>query len=267
MTTSARVGWIGTGEMGTPMCRRLLHAGVDVSVWNRTGSKADGLVAAGAGRVLAPSDLAVDIVFVTVTGAAEVEEVMHGPAGLLHGDAPPAVLVNCSTVSPKASAALRALGAEHGVDYVAAPISASAASAAEGNGVIVASGPAATYDRVQPLLQSIARTVIYAGDGEAALIVKLCSNVLMGAFTHLLFETAALATRGGVEGSAFLDFVNASLIGSPYSVVKAKQYLDGALQLPPHLRALMQRDFAMCFDIARELHQPMPISEAAQAFV
>jgi 3-hydroxyisobutyrate dehydrogenase-like beta-hydroxyacid dehydrogenase len=262
-----RVGWIGTGEMGMPMCRRLLENGVSVTVWNRTRSKTAPLAACGANVAQAVTALEADIVFITVTGSADVIEVVTGPHGLLSAGSPPSVIVNCSTVPEQASASLRAAAWQRNVEFLAAPISASSSMVASGEAAIVASGPHSAFEQARPYLGLIAQTVVYAGPGEAAILLKLCSNVLMGTFTQLLYEVAALAGKGGVQGSAFFDFVNGSPIGSTYSEFKGRQFADGATRLEPHVRQLMQRDFDSCLGVARALAAPVPLSELAREFI
>lgn len=265
--TQARVGWIGTGEMGVPMCRRLLENGVPISVWNRTQAKTEPLRADGAVVAPAVTALDADIVFITVTGSGDVIELITGPHGLLSADRPPSVIVNCSTVSEEASGAVRVAASERQVEFLAAPISASSSMVASGAAAIVASGPPSAFTRARPYLDLIARTVVYAGPDETAILLKLCSNVLMGAFTQLLYEIAVLAEKGGVQDSAFFDFINGSPIGSAYSDFKGKQFADGATTLQPHLRRLMQRDFDSCLSVARALDAPVPLSELAREFI
>jgi 3-hydroxyisobutyrate dehydrogenase-like beta-hydroxyacid dehydrogenase len=263
----ARAGWIGTGEMGVPMCQRLLDGGVPLTVWNRTPSKTAPLAAGGAQVASSIGELGADLVFITVTGSADVAEVVAGPHGLLSASRPPALIVNCSTVSQESSGDLRAAARDRGVAFLAAPISASSTMIASGGAAIVASGPPPAFEQARPYLELIAGTVVYAGPGESAILLKLCSNVVMGSFTQLLYEIAALAERGGVQGTAFFDFINGSPVGSAYSAFKGQQFTDGATTLQPHLRQLMQRDFDACLDVARVLDAPVPLSELARELI
>jgi 3-hydroxyisobutyrate dehydrogenase-like beta-hydroxyacid dehydrogenase len=261
------VGWIGVGAMGSAMSRRLLESGIQLTVWNRTRSKTEPLAAEGANVADSIGSLGAEIVFLTVTGSDDVIEVVTGPDGLLRADNRPAVIINCSTVSEEASARARAAAEKHGVDFLAAPISGTPAMVAGGTAAIVASGSASAFESSRFHLEVIAPTVIYAGPGDTAMLVKLCSNVLMGTFTTSLYELAALARQGGVQGSAFLDFINASPIGSTYSAYKGHQFTQGVTKLPPSLQKLMERDFDMCLGVARDLGAPVPLSEAARKLI
>jgi 3-hydroxyisobutyrate dehydrogenase len=260
------VGWAGTGEMGAPMCARLLAAGTPVSVWNRTRAKADALASTyDAARVVdTVEELAAEVVLVCVTGAAEVAAVLDA---LLAAPRPPSVVVNCSTVTEADSAALRATAAAHGVALVAAPVSASASMVATGGAAFAVSGPDEACERVRPLLRQIGGSVVHAGPGETALLLKLCSNVLMSTFTQSLFELARVAEAGGVESEAFFDFVAGSPIGSAYASFKGAQYLAGQDRLPDHQRALMQRDVDDALAAGAGLETPMPLSRAARELV
>lgn len=256
------VGWIGVGDMGAPMVERLLMVGVDVSIWNRTPSKADPLVAQGARAVGAASGLAsFGAVFIIVSDATAVRDVLVGPAGLFSGSARPSVVVNCSTVSQEDSAALRALVTQAGAEYIVAPIAAAASMILGGGAAIVASGPPAAYALVEPHLRAIAPTCVYAGDADSALLVKVGSEVLMAAFTQAMFEIADVLSAAGVEGTAFLDFINGSAIGSRFSEFKAVQYQSGQRTLTPDLRVFRMRSLDDYLRVAAGNSVPVPVGE------
>ena len=136
----------------------------------------------------------------TVTGSADVIEVVAGPTGLLRADHRPSVIVNCSTVSEEASAQARAAAEKYGVDFLAAPISGNPAHGGQRHGRHRRVGIGIGVRVIAFVLDLIAPTVIYAGTGDTAMLVKLCSIVLMGTFTTSLYELAALARKGGVPG-------------------------------------------------------------------
>jgi 3-hydroxyisobutyrate dehydrogenase-like beta-hydroxyacid dehydrogenase len=240
---------------------------VQLTVWNRTRSRTEPLAAQGANVADSIPSLDAEVVFLTVTGSSDVIEVVAGPGGLLSADNRPSVIVNCSTVSEEASARARAAAERCGVDFLAAPISGTPSMVSGGTAAIVASGSASAFESSRLYLDLIAPTVVYAGPGDTAMLVKLCSNVLMGTFTRSLYELAALARQGGVQGSAFVDFINASPIGSTYSAYKGHQFTQGMTTLPPDLQKLMERDFDMCLGVARDVKAPVPLSEAARKLI
>ena len=144
MTANVRsLGWLGTGRMGAALAGRLIEAGERVTVWNRTPVKTAPLVSAGARVVERIADLgSCDIVFVTVSSSRDLEEVV---VALLAGSSRPEMIVDCSTVSSAASARVRAMADEAGVDFLAAPVSGNPHVVAEGAACIVASGPVEAF--------------------------------------------------------------------------------------------------------------------------
>ena len=263
------VGWIGTGRMGAAMARRLARGGVELVVWNRTRAKAEALRAEGAVTVADRiADLAeCEIVFTTVAGSADLEEVITGPEGLLSRDgAAPAVIVDASTVSVEASAAVRAAAASRDVAFLAAPVSGNAKVVAAGRLSFVVSGPEDAFRQVEPLFGLIAGSVTYVGEGDSARLVKICHNLFLGAVTQSLAEILVLAEKGGVSRSALLDFINASVLGSSFT-----QYKTPALvkldYTPTFTPVLLRKDFDLGLDAAHELDVPMPVAALVQQLV
>src|SRR5690242_14288157 len=152
--TAVRIGWIGTGRMGAALVTRLLDAGCDVAVYNRTAAKTRPLAERGATVVGRPADLADrDVVFVMVAASADLEEVTTGERGVLTDpDHAPGVLVDSSTVSVEASAAVRAEAGKHGTEFLAAPVSGNPKVVAAGKLTFAVSGPREAYERVEPLI-------------------------------------------------------------------------------------------------------------------
>ena len=168
------IGWLGTGRMGTAIVNRLLDAERPVMVWNRTPAKTGPLAARGA-RV-ADSIVALagcDVVYVMVSGPADLEEVVLGEGGLLSGESRPGVLVDCSTVSEEASARIRAAAAALDVAFLAAPVCGNPEVIADGHGSFIVSGPLKVFEQVRPDLEVVAKTVVHVGEQEQARLVKL----------------------------------------------------------------------------------------------
>ncbi|HEY1329174.1 MAG TPA: NAD(P)-binding domain-containing protein, partial [Casimicrobiaceae bacterium] len=145
--TRATLGWIGIGRMGYAMAERLAAGGGDLTVWNRTRSKAEPLAAKGAKVAGEITELAAcDIVFVMVSTYDDVHEVIAGPHGLLSGSAKPKLIVECSSISLEGSGALRELLAERNIELLAAPVSGNAKVIKAGRLSFVCSGPRSAYD-------------------------------------------------------------------------------------------------------------------------
>ncbi len=260
MTTSARhLGWLGTGRMGSAMAGRLIDAGERVSVWNRTASKTGPLVARGARAVERITDLGgCDIVFITVSAPGDLHDVVCGERGLLSGDRRPGTIVDCSTVSADASAAVRAAANDAGVGFLAAPVSGNAHVVAEGGACIVASGPAGVFDEVRPVLEEMAKLAVHAGEDEQSRLVKLCANLYLGMMVQALVEVTSLAEKGGTDRAAFLEFLGGTVLASDW-VRKRTGDLVRRDWTPTFTTELLRKDFDLGLDAARSLEVPMPV--------
>jgi 3-hydroxyisobutyrate dehydrogenase len=255
-----RIGWIGAGRMGSEMAARLLDAGCSLSVYNRTRAKAEPLEAKGAQIAESPAALARhDIVFTTVGSPQDLIDVITGPDGLLSGDAAPAVLVDCSTVSAEASGRIREEAAARGTALLAAPVSGNPGVARSGRLTMAVSGPRSAYDDVAPYLDLLGAGTTYVGEGELARTVKLCHNLLLGVLTQSMAEVTVLAEKSGVSRQAFLGFLNQSVVGSLFSTYKTPAFVNLDFR-PTFTATLLRKDFDLGLAAARELEVPLPVS-------
>lgn len=261
------IGWIGAGRMGAQLIQRLLAAGYDVAVYNRTASKVQPLVDAGATHVARPVDLADrDIVFSMVSADKDLEAVLLGTDGLLTGDKGPRIVSDVSTVSVATSEKVRAAAAEKGTEFLATPVSGNPAVIAAGKLTVAVSGPRAVFDEVAPVLQEFGRGVTYVGEGEVARLVKIAHNVFLGVVTQSLAEITVLAQKGGVSREAFLSFLNDSVMGSVFTGYKTPAFVNLDFT-PTFTMPLLQKDFDLGLDAAYRLGAPMPIASATRQIV
>jgi 3-hydroxyisobutyrate dehydrogenase len=258
---SMLVGWIGCGRMGTAMAKRLISSDYDVVVTNRTRAKAEVLGELGATVVDAPRDLAdCDVVFVMVAADPQLLEVVSGPNGVLADESStPSVIVDCSTVSMETSANVRIACELRGVDFLAAPVSGNPKVVASGKLTLAVSGPREAFDRVRPLFDLLGHGVSYVGDGEGARLVKICHNILLGLVTQSLAEITVLAEKGGVPRSAFLDFINHSVMGSTFSQYKTPAFVNLDFT-PTFTPVLLRKDFELGMAEAKKMNVPMPLA-------
>lgn len=264
---SMSVGWIGAGRMGYALIQRLLNDGHDVSVYNRTRSKAEPLVAEGAKVVDTPADLADrDVVFIMVSASKDLEAVTIGENGLLSAAATPQIIIDSSTVSAASSAEIRAIAAEKGAAFLAAPVSGSPKVVKSGKLTLAVSGPRETFDRSEHLLNALGRGVTYVGDDEVARLVKICHNVFLGVVTQSLAEITVLAEKGGVDRSAFLAFLNDSVMGSTFTRYKSPAFVNLDFT-PTFTNVLLRKDFDLGLEAARELGVPMPVAALSAELV
>jgi 3-hydroxyisobutyrate dehydrogenase len=263
-----RVGWIGTGRMGYALVTRLLEAGCDVGVYNRTRAKAEPLAELGATIVDTPAELADrDIVFTMVAGPADFKEVVLGDGGLLSNpDETPDVIVDSTTISPDASAEVAAEAASRGSALLAAPVSGNPKVVEAGLLTFVVSGPEDAYREALPYIERLGKGVTYVGEGERARLVKICHNLMLGVVAQSLAEIVVLAEKGGVSRAAFLEFLNNSVMGSMFTRYKTPAYVNLDFK-PTFTPALLFKDFDLGFQAARDLGVPMPVAAAAQQVV
>jgi 3-hydroxyisobutyrate dehydrogenase len=264
MPDTQRIGWIGMGRMGYPMAERLLKAGHDVAIFNRTRSKAEPLAALGGTIVDHPADLAgVDVLFSIVSTGKDLAEVYFGERGAAAGQAPP-VVVDCSTIAVEESAAIRQRLGERKAAFIAAPVSGNAKVIKAGRLSAVASGPEAAFRTVEPLIKVFAPSgVAYVGDGELARICKIAHNVMLGVVIENLIEITLLANKMGVPRHAFLAFMNNSVMGSMFTRYKSPALvnLDFTTTFTPEL---LRKDLDLGLALGREHDVPMPVTAATR---
>jgi 3-hydroxyisobutyrate dehydrogenase len=263
-----RLGWVGTGRMGYSLALRLLEAGCDVAVYNRTRAKAEPLTEFGATVVGAPAELADrEIVFTMVAGSDDFKQVTVGPSGLVSAPgASPRIIVDATTVSLEASAQVRSQLGERDVALLAAPVSGNPKVVDAGLLTIVVSGPQAAYEEAAPYLELLGQGATYVGEGERARLAKICHNLLLGVVAQSLAEITVLAQKGGIARADLLEFINRSVMGSMFSRYKTPAYvkLDYSPTFTP---VLLRKDFDLGFDLADELGVPMPVAAAARELV
>jgi 3-hydroxyisobutyrate dehydrogenase len=253
--------------MGFAMARRLLQAGCDVAVYNRTRSKAEPLVEYGATLVDSPQELAGrDLVFCMVTEGADLREVVIGTNGVLAGKARPQLLVDCSSVSEADSLVVREKLLQAGVPMLAAPVSGNAKVVKAGKLFVVASGPRAAFAVAEPYLSALGQGVTYVGAGEVARIVKICHNLYLGIVTQALAEITVLAQKGGVTRHDFLEFLNRSIMGSAFARYKMPAFVN--LELTPTFTpALLRKDLDLGLKAGKQLGVPLPLTALTREYV
>jgi 3-hydroxyisobutyrate dehydrogenase len=265
--TATRLGWAGTGRMGYALVSRLLEAGHDVAVYNRTRAKAEPLAELGATIVDSPAELSGrDIVFTMVAGSQDIVDVVLGEQGILSGDAKPRMIVDSTTVSPEAGEEVRARAAEQGVAVLAAPVSGNPKVVASGNLTICVSGPEEAWEEARPLVELFGKGVTYVGDGEKARLVKICHNLMLGVVSQCMAEITVLAEKGGVSRADFLAFLNDSVMGSTFTRYKTPAFVNLDFT-PTFTPALLLKDFHLGLAAAREMGVPMPVAAATQEIV
>jgi 3-hydroxyisobutyrate dehydrogenase len=261
-----KIGWIGVGRMGYPMAERLLKAGYDVSIWNRTRSKAEPLTKLGGTVVDNLLELKdVDVLFSIVSTGKDLEQIYFGKNSVTgHGGKLPKIFVDCSTIAVEESASIRDRLQQLGCEYVAAPVSGNAKVIKAGKLSAVISGSEAACKTAAPLMEVIApRGVSYVGGGELARVCKIAHNVMLGVVIENLIEITLLANKMGVPRHAFLAFMNNSVMGSMFTRYKSPALvnLDWTTTFTPEL---LRKDLDLGLALGREWDVPMPVTAATR---
>lgn len=253
--------------MGFAMAKRLIGRGYDVTVYNRTRWKVEPLAESGAGIADSPKDLRDrSIVFSSVSASDDLIEVTCGEDGVLGKDQSPRLLIDCSTVSEEASAEVRAVAADRGTLMLSAPVSGNAKVVAAGKLTIVASGPRAAFDEAEPYLAALGAGVTYVGEGELARLVKICHNLMLGVVAQCLAETTVLAEKGGVPRHAFLEFMNNSVMGSPFTRYKTPAFVNLDLK-PTFTPVLLRKDLDLGLKAGAQAGVPLPLTQLTRDIV
>lgn len=211
-----RIGWIGTGVMGGPMCGHLLDAGLPVSVFTRTRARALPLVERGAAWAATPREVAAasDVVFTMVGHPHDVREVLLGPAGALAGARPGTLLVDMSTSEPALAREIDAAARARGVGSLDAPVSGGDVGAREARLSIMVGGAAADVERVRPLLERLGRTIVHHGPAGSGQHAKMTNQVLVAAGMIGVCEALLYAGRAGLDPGKVLASVGGGAASS-----------------------------------------------------
>jgi 3-hydroxyisobutyrate dehydrogenase len=259
------VGFIGLGLMGRPMAANLLKAGYDLTVWNRTASRADDLVAQGAKRGASPREVAAasEVVFTIVSDPPALESVLWGDTGVFAGLRRGSVLVDSSTVSPGLAKRAAAAVAAQGCEFLEAPVTGGTWGAEKGELVFMVGGTAETLKRVEPVLGVLGKRWFHLGPYGAGQTVKLAMNLILGLQVEGFAEALALVLRGGVAGERLVEVLQSSMGRSGLIDIKAPMMLKGDYTPSFPLR-LMHKDLSLALDLANQLGVPMPATAATR---
>jgi 3-hydroxyisobutyrate dehydrogenase len=265
-----KLGYLGLGMMGFPMSRRLIKAGHDVTVWNRSSAKAVALVEAGAKAAACPRDAAsaAGIIFMCLTDAAAVEAVVFGRDGVAEVPGVGKLVVDFSSIHPDAARAIAArLKAANGMGWIDAPVSGGTMGAEEGTLAVMAGGDAADIERVRPYVLSMARRLTHMGPAGAGQTAKLCNQVIVGCAMAVLAEATRLAVNAGIDAGRLPEALAGGFADSIPLQLFVPRMVQGIHSPPLGHIATMLKDLDTVVDVARNTSSPVPMSAlAAQLF-
>lgn len=254
-----RIGFIGLGIMGLGMARNLLKAGFPVCAWNRTISKAEDLAKEGATVGANPAEVAAqsDIIITCVSDTPDVEQVILGENGVIHGAKSGALVVDCSTISPQATQEIAKQLNEKGIKMLDAPISGGSEGAANGTLSIMVGGAAEDFERATPAFEAMGKTITHVGDTGAGQTVKLVNQVLVVGNCLAMSEALLLAEAGGVDLKKAFDAVSKGAAGSWMFTNRAPQIIERDWR-PGFTVALQQKDLRLVLEAADQMGVPLP---------
>lgn len=265
-----KLGYVGLGMMGFPMTRRLLNAGHMVTVWNRSAGKAKALIEGGARAAANPREIAASstIIFMCVTDAAAVEEVVFGSAGIASVPGAGKLVVDFSSIHPDKTRSIAArLKATNGMGWIDAPVSGGTKGAEEGTLAVMAGGEAAEVERVRPYVLAMARRLTHMGPTGAGQMTKLCNQVIVGCAMAVLAEATRLAVNSGIEAARLPEALAGGFADSIPLQLFVPRMAQGIHSPPLGHIATMLKDLDTVGDVAQGTSTPVPMASlAAQLF-
>jgi len=261
----AIIGFIGLGLMGRPMSLNLVKAGYSVSVWNRTASRADELLAAGAKLAKSPQDAAAasDFLISIVSDPPALEEILWGAHGAMQALKRGSIYMDSSTISPALARKIAAACAERGARFLDAPVTGGDWGAKKGELVFMIGGDAETLKEAEPVIGVMGKKWFHLGPTGAGQTIKLAMNMILALQVDALAEALALVTRAGLQGEKLVEVLQSSMGRSGLLDVKAPNLLKGEYAPSFSLR-LMHKDLGLALDLANQLGVPLPATAAAR---
>lgn len=255
---SEPIGFIGLGIMGQGMTSNLLKAGFDLTVWNRTASRAEALIAQGAKGAASPSELAsrCSIIISCVSDTPDVQEVLFGDGGVIGSVQPGSLVIDMSTISPQATRDMAVAFAERQVHMIDAPISGGSEGAAKGTLSIMVGGDSEQVARAMPYLQAMGKTITHVGGSGAGQTVKLVNQILVVVTMLGVSEALLFAQSSGVDLRKALSAVSGGAAGSWMLSNRGPQILDDDWR-PGFTIDLQQKDLRLVLEAADQMGVPM----------
>ena len=259
------VGVIGLGLMGRPMGMNILKAGYPLTVWNRTASRADELVAAGAKLAPSPHEVAAasDFLITMVSDPPALEEILWGERGAMAALKRGSIYMDSSTVSPALARKIAAACAERDVKFLDAPVTGGDWGARKGELVFMIGGDAETLKEAEPVIGVMGKKWFHLGPNGAGQTIKLAMNAILALQVGALAEAIALVRRSGLQAEKLVEVLQSSMARSGVLDVKAPNLLKGEY-VPSFSLRLMHKDLGLALDLANQLGVPLPATAAAR---
>ncbi len=260
-----RVGFAGMGTMGAAMAANLARAGAPLSVWNRTPGRAASVLALGATEAGTPAALAADadVVVLCLSDTPDVEAVLLGPAGIADGVRSGSLVIDCSTISPKASVGFAERLAALGVGFVDAPVSGGSEGAQKGTLTIMCGGSESDVERARPVLAAIGTTITRMGPVGAGQATKAVNQVILAGTYLGVAEGIVLAIKAGLDPETVVEALAGGAAGSWVLQNRSGRMIADDYPLGFRI-ALHRKDLAIALQLAREVGAALPVAGMAE---
>lgn len=260
------VGFAGLGRMGTPMARRVLAAGFPLTVWNRSHERLEPLTSVGARAADTPRALAeeAEIVVTMVADADALDAVLRGDDGLLAGLREDSILIDMSTIGPRAAIDFAAAVAERGAHWIDAPVSGSTALAEKGELTLMLGGERPAIERAEPVLETLSRKRFHLGGAGAGAAMKLAVNAVIAVINEAVAEGLVLAERAGISREAAYDVLAGGAAAAPYVLYKRDAFLRPEETPVAFTVAQMRKDLRLVFALADRLGVDVAAARATE---
>ncbi len=254
-----KVGFIGLGIMGKPMAINLIRGGHPLWVYARRSEALEPLATAGANVCSSPKELAAqtDITFVMVSDTPDVEEVLLGERGFIHGARRGTAVVDMSTISPVATRAMAATLADVGVEMLDAPVSGGEAGAISASLSIMAGGTPEAFTRVKPLLECLGKNIVHVGESGAGQVAKACNQLVVALTIEAVAEAFTFAKRNGVDAAKVREALMGGFAGSKILEVHGRRMLENDFT-PGFKSRLHRKDMRIIMETACALGLSLP---------
>ncbi len=261
---NVKLAFIGLGNMGSRIARRLMDHGYELCVYDKDATKAKELAQQGA--VVAKSILqlatTVDVVLSCLTNDEAVQNVYSGPEGVFASAKPESVVLEMSTISPESSRVLHRLGAKRGIKVLDVAISGSTPAAEQGIVTLLAGGDEELFRAAEPIFQAVAKQYFLLGGSGSGTAMKLVVNTLLGVGMQAIAEAVVLGEKAGLDRERLLTVLSKTAVVAPAHLGKlARAAVHNYSEQFP-LR-LMNKDFQLILDAAAQEKVSMPVTEAA----
>jgi 3-hydroxyisobutyrate dehydrogenase len=263
-TDNVKLGFIGLGNMGSRIARRLLNNGYHLIAYDRDRAKADAMASDGAlvANSIAELSQSADVILSCLTNDEAVQDVYYGDAGVLASARPGTFVFEMSTVFPETSRDLYHRGERHGIHVLDVAISGSTPAAEQGNLILLVGGAEGLFEAAQPVFRPISARSFHVGPAGSGTSMKLVVNTLLGVGMQAIAEAITLGEKAGIERNRLLDVLSQTAVIAPAHV--GKLYRAAQQDYSPQFPlSLMHKDFGLILQTAKSLNVQMPATIAA----